>query len=63
MAKSHGYLQEVKYDMEVLIKSIRSPVESLTVSRKSMATAVHQILTVKTTIKLCDNLENLTENK
>ncbi len=33
---------QVKYDMEVLLKSIHSPTESLMASRNSMAVTMHQ---------------------
>ncbi len=51
MAKDLEYLMQVKYDMEVQLKSIHSPVESLMASRTSLAAAM-DILNVKTTFKL-----------
>ncbi len=51
MAKAHEYLKQVKYDMEILLKSIHSPVEYLMSSRNNIAAPMHQ-LKVKTTIKL-----------
>ncbi len=43
------------------MKTIRIAVESLIASRNNMVAAMHQNLNVKTTFKLRDNLEYLTE--
>ncbi len=62
MVRAHGYILKYKRP-ERIIYFCHCPVESLMVSRNNMAAAMHQgNQNVKTTIKLCDNLENLTEN-